>query len=97
MLETELRQISSLNDQIITFSSVGSAALAYGMGIWTNAAFVSGEFPPVAVVMTSVAAPCLSLIAIVFFSLAWRATRSKNQLWETIDRESRKAEPRAAR
>lgn len=72
VFDTEVEILSSLNAQATIFSSVGSGLLSFAVAIWINRTFYV-EIPPAAQVATSIGAPILLFLALVFFGLAIHA------------------------
>lgn len=85
--ESELETLSTLNAASTVFTSIGSACLAFAVGIATNAAFAE-TMTPVAQVATGLGAPVLAVIALVFYGLGIGASLRRRSLWDKIKREA---------
>jgi hypothetical protein len=80
VFDHELEALSSLNAQSTAFFALGSAALSYAIGIWTNAGFAQ-QLTPAGELASGVLAPGLVIVAAIFFTLgvfAW--SKRRNQL-----------------
>lgn len=69
VFETEVDALSSLNTQSTVFSSFGSAALSFAIGIWTNAGF-SEKLTPIGSAASMYVAPLFLAIGIMCFGVA---------------------------
>ena len=90
VLESEMKSISQFNTQSTTFSSIASALFALAAAIWTNAAFVTEKtLPEMGRLMAWFGAPLLCALSIVFLVLGYNARKSRNEIWQTIDSETK--------
>jgi hypothetical protein len=72
VFDHEVEVLSSLNTQSTVFFAVGSAAVSYAIGIWTNAGFAQ-QLTPAGELASTLIAPGLLVVAIVFYGLALSA------------------------
>jgi protein-S-isoprenylcysteine O-methyltransferase Ste14 len=85
--ESEFASLSTLNAQMTTFASVGTALIGAAGSIWANAVFYT-EVPPTATIAKSIVAPACVVLALVFFYLAWHARKNRRSTWDSIKAES---------
>jgi protein-S-isoprenylcysteine O-methyltransferase Ste14 len=85
--ESEFASVSTLNAQTTVFSSLGFAILSAALSIWINGIFYT-EVPPTAFVAQRFIAPFGVLLAIAFFWLAWRSSKTRETTWTRIKEES---------
>lgn len=83
VLEPEVDAIAFFNTLTLVFSSLGSAALSFAIGIWTNAAFAE-RFTPEAIILAKFVAPALCVVAGILFLLALWSRNSRKSTWEKI-------------
>jgi hypothetical protein len=85
--ESEFETLSNLNGQTTTFSAVGTAILGAALSVWINALFYT-EVPAAAYVAKVMVAPAATLLAFVFFWLAYQSRNSRIVTWNNIKSES---------
>lgn len=94
VFENEVSHIALFNTLSTVGFSVGSALLAFAVGIWTNWSFVEKDkMPPEGTIMSQVMAPGLAFLALVVWALALWALYSRGSTWEAIKRESKSESP----
>lgn len=85
--ESEFASVATLNAQTTMFCSIGFAILSAALSIWINGIFYT-EVPPTAFVAQRFVAPFGVLLAVAFFWLAWRASKTRETTWTRIKEES---------
>jgi hypothetical protein len=90
VFETEVDSLSSLNAQATVFFSVGTGLLSFAAAIWINRAFYT-DIPPAAQLATSVGAPILLALSVVFFGLAGHAWYSRSKIIRRVRSQTKPA------
>lgn len=88
VFDTEVEALSSLNTQATVFFSVASGLLSFAVGIWISAVFTE-QLTPAGMLATSIAAPTLCVLALVFFGLAIGAWWKRRSTLAVIRQQSR--------
>lgn len=85
--ENELEMLSYLNTQATVFLSVASALASFAFGIWTNAMFAE-SMTPVGELASTLAAPLLIALSLLFVWLGVFAIKRRQVTWTLVKRES---------
>lgn len=90
IFENEVSHISTFNTLSTVGFSVGSALLAFAVGIWTNWAFVDKKaMPPEGVILSTVVAWGLIVLSVGAFAFAFWARWSRGNTWQAIKEQSK--------
>jgi hypothetical protein len=83
--ESELTQLSQMNDSATIYFSLSGAAAAYAVGIWTNAVFYTPEsITPLGKLAALFLAPLLIILAAIFGGLAVRTRGDKKAILSAL-------------
>lgn len=85
--ESEIESLATFDALGTVFSAIGSAALAFAGGIWTNAAFAE-KLTPLAELTSKFGAPLLCTLSLIFYLLAYFAVTRRRSLWKRIKGEA---------
>jgi hypothetical protein len=87
VFETEIESFNLFNALTLAGFSIGSACIAFAVGIWTNAAFTD-KLTPEATIASKIVGPALLVFAALAFVFGFWAKRQRTTTWEQIKRES---------
>lgn len=89
--ESDVELLSDLGFQASSFFAATSFFAALALGIYTNAAFATGEVPATGVILRDFCVPLLIGVAIVCGLIGVRALVKRDRKWSDIKKTSRPA------
>lgn len=88
IFENEVQTLTMWNTLAGISTALGTAALSFAVGIWTNAAFAE-KLTPEGIVVSKFVAPALCIVAAVGYGLAIWAIKSRGKTWNAVKTESK--------